>query len=114
MLSNPYPFEEHVCQQYWYQGKLTQEVDSLFLKVNGRWHPLYFDAGIEYWRIQQQTPVPVEQQAGSALVYLLINIGEQFVIKDCLITDCITEPLVEGARVTLVFEGKGTLFITHS
>ncbi len=58
--------------------------------------------------------MPVEQQAGSPFACPLINIGEQFAIKDCLITDCITEPLVEGARLTLVFEGKGTLFITHS
>ena len=106
--------EELICQQYWYQGKLAQEVDTLFLKVNERWHQLYFDAGIVFWRIQQEAPVPVEQQAGSPFAYPLINIGEQFAIKDCVITDCITEPLVEGARVTLVFEGKVTLFITHS
>ena len=106
--------EELICQQYWYQGKLAQEVDTLFLKVNERWHQLYFDAGIVFWRIQQQAPVPVEQPAGSPFAYPLINISEQFAIKGCIITDCITEPLVEGARVTLVFEGKGTLFITHS
>jgi hypothetical protein len=103
-----------LCQQYWCEGKLAQEVDVLLLKVNGRWHQLYFDAGIVFWRIQQEAPVPVEQQAGTPFAYPLLNIGEQFGIEDCLITDCITEALVEGARVTLVFEDQGSLLITHS
>jgi hypothetical protein len=106
--------EELLCQQYWYQGKLAQEVDVLLLKVTGRWHALYFDEGIVFWRIQQEVPVPVEQQAGDPFAYPLINIGEKFAIKDCIIYECITEPLVEGARVTLVFEDKGSLLITHS
>ena len=106
--------EELLCQQYWYQGKLAQEVDALFLKVNGRWHQLYFDAGIVFWRIQQEAPVLVEQQARSPFAYPLINLGEKFGIKDGIITECITEPLVEGARVTLVFENKGSLLTTYS
>jgi len=106
--------EELLCQQYWYQGKLAQEVDVLSLKVNGRWHQLYFDTGIVFWRIQQEAPVPVEQQLGAPFDYPLLNIGEQFGIKDCIISECLTEPLVEGARVTLVFEDKGSLLITHS
>src|SRR5210317_1276558 len=103
--------EELVCQQYWYQGKLAQEVDVLLLKVNGRWHQLYFDEGIVFWRLQQQAPVPVEQQAGDPFAYPLIDIGEKFAIQGAVITDCTTEPLVEGARVTLVFEDKGSLIV---
>jgi hypothetical protein len=106
--------EKLICQQYWYLGKMSQEVDALFLKVNGRWHQLYFDEGIVFWRIQPQAPAPIEQQTGSPFDYPLINIGEQFGINDCIIADCITEPLVNGARVSFIFEDKGTLFITHS
>ena len=106
--------EELLCQQYWYQGKLAQEVDALLLKVNGRWHQLYFDEGTVFWRIQPEAPVPVEPQTGNPFVYPLINIGEKFAIKDCIIRDCISEALVEGARVIIDFEDKGSLFITHS
>ena len=104
--------EELICQQYWYQGKLAQEVDALLLKVNGRWHQLYFDAGTVFWRIQHEEPVA--QPEGTEFAYPLINIGEKFSIKDSIISDCITEPLVSGARVVMVFEDKGSLFITHS
>ena len=41
--------EELICQQYWYLGKLAQEVDALSLKVNGRWHQLYFEAEKVKW-----------------------------------------------------------------
>ena len=104
--------EELICQQYWHQGKLVQAVDILFLKVNGRWHQLYFDAGMVFWRLQQEAPV--EQQAGEIFAYPLINIGEKFAIQKDIITDCITETLGEGARVTLVFEDKGSLLITYN
>jgi len=104
--------EELICQQYWHQGKLVQEVDILYLKVNGRWHQLYFDAGMVFWRLQQEAPV--EQQAGETFAYPLINIGEKFAIQKDIITDCITETLGEGARVTLVFEDKGSLLITYN
>ncbi len=86
--------EELICQQYWHQGKLVQAVDILFLKVNGRWHQLYFDAGMVFWRLQQEAPV--EQQAGEIFAYPLINIGEKFAIQNDIITDCITETL--GAK----------------
>jgi hypothetical protein len=106
--------EQLICQQYWYQGKLVQEVDVLYLKVNGRWHQLYFEEGIVFWRTQRHEPLSIEQQEASPFDYPLIDIGQKFGIKDCIITDCITEPSVEGARVTLVFADKGSLFITHS
>lgn len=106
--------EALLCQQYWYQGKLAQEVDVLLLKVNGHWHQLYFDEGIVFWRLQQEAPVPTEQQEGNPFAYPLIDIGEKFAIVDEVITDCITEPLIDGAQVTIVFEDKGSLIITHS
>ena len=105
--------EELICQQYWHQGKLVQEVDILFLKVNGRWHQLYFDTGKVFWRLQKVAPVAVEQQAADSFSYPLIDIGEKFALQDCIISDCFTESLGEGARVTLVFEDKGSLLITY-
>lgn len=106
--------EDLICQEYWYRGKLEQAVDALFLKVNGRWHQLYFDAGIIFWRILEETPTSFEQQPGDPFVYRLIDVGEKFAVKECVITDCMTEPLIEGVRVSLVFEDKGSLIVKHS
>ncbi|MDT8282875.1 MAG: hypothetical protein RQ982_08700 [Gammaproteobacteria bacterium] len=106
--------EDLICQQYCYHDKLIQEVDILFIKVNWRWHQLYFDSGIVFWRMQSEPPSLIKQPANSPFAYPLIDIGEKYGLKDCFITDCITEPLVEGARVTLVFDDRGSLIITHS
>ena len=86
--------EELLCQQYWYQGKLVQEVDVLLLKVNGRWHQLYFDEGIVFWRLQQQAPVAVEQQAGDPFSYPLIDIRDKISIKRGVNIHSNTETLV--------------------
>ena len=106
--------EALICQQYWYQGKLEQEVDGLFLKVNGRWHQLYFDSGIVFWRLQQDAPKSFEAQPDDPFVYRLVDVGEKFALQNRVIADCITESMIEGVRVSLVFEDKGSLIITHS
>ena len=106
--------EEIVCQQYLYRGKLAQEVDALSLKVNGRWHQLYFDAGVVFWRMQVGAPTAAEQKPGDPFGFPLVDVGEQFDIKGCVITDCTTEPVIGGARVSMSFEDKGTLVVTHS
>ncbi|KPK40341.1 MAG: hypothetical protein AMJ69_02605 [Gammaproteobacteria bacterium SG8_47] len=106
--------EAIICQQYWYRGKLAQEVDALSLKVNGRWHQLYFDAGVVFWRMRSEGPVPAEHKPDDPFDFPLVDLGEQFDIKGCLITDCVTEPVIGGARVSMSFEDKGTLVVTHS
>ena len=105
--------EELICQQYWYRGKLAQEVDALSLKVNGRWHQLYFESGIVFWRDLKEAPKPFEQKPGDPFQYLLINLSEKFDIKDTIISDYTMDPLIEGARVTISFEDSGSLIIKH-
>lgn len=106
--------DELLCQQYYYFDKLQQEVDVLLLKVNGRWHQLYFDEGIVFWRLQEEEPKTVEAKPTDPLTYPLIDLGEKYGLKQAVISDCITEPLLDGARVSFVFEDKGTLIVKHS
>lgn len=106
--------EELLCQQYWYHGKLAQEVDALFLKVNGRWHQLYFENGVVFWRPRQEAPQHAAAQPGDPFVYPLIDIGVQFDLKGRVITDYLTEALVGGARVSFLFEDRGTLLVVHA
>ena len=105
--------EELFCQQYCYRGQLQQDVDVLLLKVNGRWHQLYFDEGIVFWRLQTEQPKALVAQPGDPMTYPLIDVGEMYALKQSVISDCITEPMLGGARVSFVFEGKGTLIVVH-
>jgi len=106
--------EELLCQQYYNQGQLQQEVDVLLLKVNKRWHQLYFENGVVFWRLQDEEPRAVETQPGDPFNYPLIDIGEKYSLKQSVINDCVTESLLNGARVSFVFEDKGTLIISHN
>ena len=106
--------EELLCQQYCYRGQLQQDVDVLLLKVNGRWHQLYFDSGIFFWRLQNVAPELVNVQPGDPLTYPLISLGEKYALKQAVMTKCITEPQPDGARVSFVFKAKGTVIVTHS
>lgn len=106
--------EELICQQYWYQGKVQQEVDALFIKVNGHWHQLYFDSGVVFWRIMDDAPRAVEQQPDDLFVYPLINVGEKFDVRGSLIADCVTEALIDGVRISFIFADNGSLMIKHS
>lgn len=105
--------EELFCQQYRYRGKVQQEIDVLLLKINGRWHQLYFDEGIVFWRIQADEPRTVETQPGDPFSYPLIDLGQKYRLKQAVISDCITEPLLDGARLSFIFEHKGTLIASH-
>ena len=106
--------EEILCQQYCYRGRLQQEVDVLLLKVNKRWHQLYFDEGIVFWRHQEEAPKAIESEPGDPLTYPLVDLGEKYMLKQSVINDCITEPLLNGAQLTFVFEDKGTLIVSYS
>lgn len=106
--------EEFICQQYRYRGRLQQEVDVLLLKVNGRWHQLYFENGTVYWRLQGEAPKVRAAQPDDPLSHPLVDLGENYKLKECVIADCITEPLLDGARISFVFEHKGTLVVSHS
>jgi hypothetical protein len=106
--------EALICQQYWHAGKLVQAVDALFIRVRERWHRLYFDEGIVFWRMDESGPVTRAVQDGDPFVYPLLDLGHRYGLNDCLISECVMEPYPEGARVAIGFTQLGTLVIVHS
>ncbi len=76
--------QELLCQQYRYRGKLQQDVDVLLLKVNGRWHQLYFENGTIFWRLQGEAPRVVAAQPDDPLSHPLIDLGEDYGLKECV------------------------------
>ena len=105
--------EELLCQQYWYHGRLEKEVDVLFIKADQRWHQLYFENGVIFWRPQSEPPVPYQHKEEDPFRYPLLDLGEQHGIKGQLITDCTNEPMIEGAKITLFFESSGKIVLIH-
>ena len=105
--------EALICQQYWCDGKLADEVDVLFIKADDRAYQLYFENGVVFWRNQQEMPQPVEQKADDKFAYPLIDLGDKYHLLNRLITEVSVEPLPDGARVHIEFENGGELIIYH-
>ncbi|MGD8938099.1 MAG: hypothetical protein PVJ72_01895 [Gammaproteobacteria bacterium] len=105
--------EALICQQYWYNGKLDDEVDVLFLKADGRCHQLYFENGVVFWRMQKEVPQPFEQKPGDKFAYPFIDLGEKYQLNHRLITAVNVEPLPEGVKIGIAFENGGELILYH-
>lgn len=104
--------EELICQQYWYKGKLANEVDILCIKSNGRWHLLYFENGTIFWRMQDDAPIPFEEEKDDPFKYPHVDLGERFGVKNHMIDDCVAESMPNGARVIITFEQAGKVIIS--
>jgi hypothetical protein len=105
--------EELICQQYWYLGKLENEVDILFLKVNGKWHQLYFENSVIFWRMQNEAPATFEARPEDPFKYPHVDLGVASGLRGRFIEDYACEQLVDGARVIIEFEGGDKLVITN-
>ena len=105
--------EELICQQFWLEGKLVNEVDVLYIKTEGRWHQLYFDEGIVFWRPQQQAPQPFAQSPGDVFAYPFVDVAQKYQLRDRMITSLNVEPLLQGVRVSFSFEKAGTVIVSH-
>lgn len=106
--------EEIICQQCWLHDQILQEVDVLFIKVNGKWNQLYFENGTIFWRLQDQEPTAYKPQEGDLFRYPFIDLGHEYGISNHLISDCLSEQIPAGVRVTLVFESVGQLQLSSS
>lgn len=104
--------QELICQQYWYQGKLENEVDMLSIKANDRWHLLYFENGVIYWRLQKEGPKPFEEKDEDPFKYPHIDLAAQYGIKGHMIEDCESQAMPDGARVIITFEHAGKVIVS--
>ena len=104
--------EALICQQYWYHGKLANEVDMLCIKAAGRWHALYFENGTVFWRLLEDAPNPVATDATDPFHYPQLDLGGKYALNGQFIDDCVAESLPDGARVVIRFEQAGMLVVT--
>src|SRR5437870_317540 len=74
------PCDELLVQQYWYRGELIEPANVVHLEFGGRWHRLYFDSGIVFWRPHDRAPEGVPQ-GEDEFAYPLIDLGQQFGVR---------------------------------
>lgn len=50
--------EELICEGFVADGKLEADANVVFIRAGGFWHRLVIDAGVVFWRKQEQEPTP--------------------------------------------------------
>lgn len=101
--------QELICQQYWYNNKLEQEADVVYIKVNGHWHQFYFENGVIFWRNMEESPTAFEQSTDDPFKYPFIDLAEKHDLRGCIIKEYLAETIPDGARISLTFEKRGNL-----
>jgi hypothetical protein len=104
--------QELICQQYWYRGKLEKELDMLFIMVNDRWHVLYFENEVIYWRHLQEEPTPFSGEEEDLFKYPHIDLAARHNLKGEVMEDCELQSMPDGSRVIIIFEQAGRLILS--
>lgn len=104
--------QELICQQYYQNGKLVQEVDVLCVKANEKWYELYFENSTVFWRPQNEGPTPNDIKDGDPFTYPLIDLGNKYNIKGQIILDYESASLADGVKVSFLFE-KGDKIVAR-
>jgi hypothetical protein len=98
-----------LCQQYWHCGRLVEPANVVSLCFEGRWHRLYFDYGIVFWRAGSGGPQPF-QAAEIDSDYPVVDLAEERGLQGVRLLDYRMEPLDTcGAQVTFAFENGARL-----
>ena len=93
-----------LCEQYWFEGKLEATANVTFLRFDGRWHRLYFDCGIVFWRRQDDEPASWASPA-EGFACPLIDVGREAGVVGSCLAEYRMEPTAGGSRVTFAFDG---------
>lgn len=109
----PPPLEGSVCerfltQQFWYDHKLEEEVNVIYLKADGSWFRLYFDCGIIFWRDSHEAQIGVSSftdGTGCENAFPIHDIGTEFGLNNLKIDHYEMNWFPEGASVTFRFVG---------
>jgi hypothetical protein len=98
-----------LCQQYWHRGELVEAANVVFLCFEGRWHRLYFDYAIVFWRTAESGPEPFQAPELES-DYPVVDLAEERGLRGVRLLHYRMEPLgVSGAQVTFAFENGARL-----
>jgi hypothetical protein len=100
-----------VAQQYWHCGKLVDEANVLFLKLEGRlWHRFFIDGGVVFWRTVDAPDHPGEE-GDHRYTHTDIGAAQGFAGKE--LKRVSTADLPGGGEMRLEFRGAPTLIFRN-
>lgn len=106
---DPPPIEGVVCQailvsEYWSSSKLCDPANVTFLKFADRWHRLYFDCDIIFWRQDSTGPHGAFRAEEIGAEWKDVDVGRAFGLVGLRLLRIAHEDLAPGSSVRLEFE----------
>jgi len=104
--------EELFCQQYWYDGKLAEEANVIYLRCGSVWHSLCIDCGVIFWRTGQTAPLPHEIP-DLAASYRVVDLSVELDLRAQTIKGYETSAVNGEVRVEFIFESGRRLSVCN-
>ena len=106
--------EAFLCEAFRAQGHVEATANVTYLRFAGRWHRLYFDCGLIFWREHDGAPeawaVPEE-----GWEYPIVDVGAEAGVVGVRLASYRMEPTAGGSRVAFTFEnGRGVVLDNHA
>jgi hypothetical protein len=100
-----------LCSEYWHGGRLVESSNVAYLCFEGRWHRLYFDYGIIFWRPAREGP-PFFDAAEIDASFPVVDVASAKGLVGVHLSGYEMAPIERGARVTFAFENGRRLSFT--
>jgi hypothetical protein len=102
------PCDEVLVSEYWHDGERVEPANVVYLRFGGRWHRLYFDYGIVFWRPQESAPEAVPP-GGEGYAYPLVDLGRQAGVCGVVLDRLEAAPIAGGSEVRFAFRNGADL-----
>jgi len=102
--------QEMLCHEMYYEGKLEELANVVYLKVDEKWHRLYFDYEIIFWRNENTAPKDYTMPEYSSY-FKLADVASKYSFKDSMIVEVTAHRVENGVEVGIYFNnGKKIIF----
>ena len=103
--------EELLSTEMWYEGKLEEPANVIYLKVNGSWFRHYFDCGIIFWRTDDRAPESYEMEELDSY-FKVVDLAVKFGFKGLRIRSYEACPLENGSETIFTFSNDCSIIFS--
>jgi len=103
--------EELLALEFWHAGELHESANQVYLKFAGRWHRLYFDCGIVFWRSNQEGPGGYYAEETQS-EFKLRDLGGCHSVRGTILEEIRTAAMPGGSKVELLFQGGKSVVVS--
>lgn len=99
-----------ICEAFVYDGNTDSSANVSYLCFDGRWHRLYFDCGIVFWRADNgvHKPWSVPEKLWD---YPHTDVGQLANVVGRRLHSYCMQPTDKGSKVEFMFEGEVNIIL---